>query len=144
MTLSEERDFVFAKKPLLGKLYHTYKKRFWPEYLQDVEQMLPKKQREEYDTRFDEFAQVCKKISTPLFGVALTRKIITSLKLKRFVSTSDHHGLLCHSFFLNFNLLRAASPPDEPVISLTCGGTSFSNSSYPRGLLFHDSILKLI
>lgn len=144
MTLAEERDFVFAKKPLLGKLYHAYKKRFWPEYLHEVAQVLPKKWRMEYDVRFDELAQVCKKISIPLFGVALTHKIITSLKSKRFVSTSDHHGVLCHPFFLNFNLLRATSLSDEPVISFTCGGTSFSNSSYPRGIFFHDTSLNQI
>lgn len=144
MTLAEERDYVFAKKPLLGKLYHEYKDRYWPAYLKDIDDKLPKTTAKVYEDRFSELAGACEAIALPLFGTMLTHKIISTLKSKRFVSTSDHHGLLCHSFFLNFNLLRATSPPDEPVISLTCGGTSFSNSSYPRGLLFHDSILKLI
>lgn len=144
MTLAEERDFVFAKKPLLGKLYTRYKNHFWPTYLKDIERRLPKKIEKEHAARTAEFADACRQISTPLFGTTLTKKIIATLKKRRFVSTSDHHGVLCHSFFLNFNLLRALFPPDEPVISFTCGGTSFSNSSYPRGIFFHDTSLNQI
>jgi len=63
----------------------------------------------------------------------------------KFVSTSDHHGILCHPFFMNNALLR--SHPllkQKQIISLTCGGISLSNSSYPRGIFFHDRNLQEI
>lgn len=144
MHLAEERDFVFARKPLLGKLYTKYKDAFWPQYLTELYQKLPKSVNPIHASRFDELAQACKRIAAPLLGEPLTQRVISSLRSRRFVNTSDHHGVLCHPFFLNFNLLRAIFFPDEPVISFTCGGTSFSNSSYPRGIFFHDAVLNKI
>src|SRR3990167_10155813 len=63
----------------------------------------------------------------------------------KFVSTCDHHGILCHPFFMNSALLRShPSLKQKQIISLTCGGISLSNSSYPQGIFFHDRNLQKI
>lgn len=60
-----------------------------------------------------------------------------------FVSTADHHGPLCHPFFLNSHLVSSITCSDQDqknwkyIIALSCANVSFANSSFPRGLLFH-------
>src|SRR6185503_4602190 len=60
-------------------------------------------------------------------------------------STADHTGPLTHPFFVNSNLLTAASlkthadPALENVIVLSCANISLNNSSLPRGILYHSA-----
>lgn len=141
MHLAEERDFVFVHKPELGRLYTTYKDKTWIQYAHENFPNMRRSVEPVYEKRFSELADACKSIIKPLLGRSLADTVVDTLRAGRFVSTADHHGVLCHPFFLNSTLLRSIYHSDEPIITLTCGGVSFSNSSYPRGVFFHDSDL---
>lgn len=137
----EERDFVFIHKPELGRLYATYKDKTWIQYAHEIFPNMKRAIEPVYEKRFPELADACRSIVKPLLGESLADIAVNTLRTGRFVSTADHHGVLCHPFFLNSTLLRSIHHPDEPIITFTCGGVSFSNSSYPRGVFFHDSDL---
>lgn len=141
MTLAEERDFVFAHKPVFGALYQKYAHSTWLEYAATNYPHKVQPSHPTFTSRFAELEGACRTMSSPLFGSQLTDRIIDSLRHHRFVSTAEHHGILCNPFFLNSALLRTHYEPELPAIALTCGGVSFSNSSYPRGLTYHDEQL---
>lgn len=78
-----------------------------------------------------------------LLGPAVSQRAVRQLQRYYFASTADHHGPLCHPFFLNTNLLTAAPVVEDArlaatsVIVLACASVALDNSSFPRGLLFH-------
>ncbi len=138
---AQVRDFVFAHKPELGRLYAAYKDQTWIQYARENFPKTVSFVEPVYRQRFAELAEACRTIVEPLFGSVYADQVIDVLKTHRFVGSADHHGVLCHPFFLNSTLLRSIIQPGEPIVTLTCGGISFSNSSYPRGIFFHDSDL---
>ena len=77
-------------------------------------------------------------------GEKVAEAAAKQLKKFYFISTADHHGPICHSFFLNSNLVTSIcglsqSPEDiNYIIVFSCANVSFANSSFPRGLLFHS------
>lgn len=74
-----------------------------------------------------------------LFGQAVSKSIVSQLGKHFFVSTADHHGPICHPFFLNANLLAATQAPAlENILVFSTANVSLNNSSVPRGLLFHS------
>jgi hypothetical protein len=78
-----------------------------------------------------------------LLGETIARSVAAQLQQNYLVSTDDHHGPICHPFFLNANLITAATQADsnlENIIVLSCANVSLNNSSFPRGLLFHSDI----
>lgn len=83
---------------------------------------------------------------TKRFGLEIAESAIAQLKEFYFVSTCDHTGPLTHPFFVNSNLLTAASLVSHDksnlnnVIVLSCANIAYNNSSFPRGLFFHNYI----
>lgn len=83
-------------------------------------------------------------IVTKRFGKETAYSVIDQLEKYYFVSTADHIGPITHPFFVNSNLLIAASllnhsdPVLKNVIVLGCANISYNNSSFPRGLFFHN------
>lgn len=140
MTLEEAKQLVFTEKPVLAAIYGQYCKKTWLDY---AKEQFPKtsmlgKQKNELLTAFE-------KLLIPLIGKEKTDRAAATLEKTGFVSTADHHGILWHPFFSNSALLRShpsVLPAGDSTIVLSCGGISLNNSSYPRGIFFHDRHLR--
>ncbi|OGK18863.1 hypothetical protein A3D80_03100 [Candidatus Roizmanbacteria bacterium RIFCSPHIGHO2_02_FULL_40_13b] len=165
MKLQEGRELVFAKKPEFAKLYKDYRDKSWIDYsrenypggdsiaslacrqagLQNDNVVIPAKAEgplqgagiQNHKPRMTELLSVFEKVLSPLLNKKKVAHAVQALKQTGFVSTADHHGVLCHPFFSNSALL-------SNQIHLSCGGVSISTSSYPRGIFFHDSNLKQV
>lgn len=132
MDLREARDIVFKQKKNLKKFIDTYGSKHWS----DIVDTYYKTDFKE-STRTEELTFIIKKYVTPLLGEEKTATTLETLQQTGFVSTCDHSGVLCHPFFLNNNIVRQSSFL-KSIITFSCGGVSLTNSSYPRGIFFHD------
>jgi hypothetical protein len=140
MQLSEAKKIIFEKKPELAKLYDAYKDKTWREY---ITENYP--QSFVLEDRSDELLKVLTDMLYPLLGEDKTLTAINTLRKTGFVSTCDHSGILCHPFFSNIALARKQTlEKNDSIICFTCGAVSLTNSSYPRGVFFHDDTLELI
>ncbi len=142
MTLNEAKKIIFEAKPEFAKLYKEYGDKAWIEYAKENylrRSDCPKTERQ------TEFLTAFENVVSPLLGKEKTNRAIQTLKENSLVSSADHHGVLCHPFFSNASLIRShpkVMSSESSVISLTCGCISLTNSSYPRGIFFHDLDLK--
>lgn len=140
MTLEEAKTILFKEKPEFARLWQTYGEKTWIEYAKEnykVQNFAPERQ--------GEFFEVLTETLLPLLGEEKTKRTINTIKQNSLVSTADHHGILCHPFFSNGSLLRSHRHivnTESAIISFACGSISPSNSSYPRGIFFHDHNLK--
>lgn len=134
---SELRDVVLSRRPMLKKIYETFGSKGLYQYVYEHLEgkvVNRERQREFVSTFADEVRR--------LLGDEVARSAARQLEAHYFLSTADHHGPICHPFFLNSNLLFSIlyasleQPTLENVIVLSCANVSFSNSSFPRGLLF--------
>jgi len=137
------KEAVFCKKPVLREIVEKRGEKLLYEYAReyiDVNLNPPIKQRQ------DEFLITFRKECSRRLGDRIAESSVRQLEKHYFVSTADHHGPLCHPFFLNSNLL-IASPFDaypaeeclENVIVLANANVSQNNSSFPRGIQFHSA-----
>lgn len=140
MTKDEARKIVFEAKPRFAELFQKYRHKKWPTY---IEENYPTSFK--VPANFNELEQALQNILSPLLGKQKTYHAIETLRNRGFASTADHSGVLCHPFFSNSALVRSESATkNDSVVCFTCGGVSLTNSSYPRGIFFHDSNLKEI
>lgn len=137
------RDSVLSKRPVLNELIAKRGKKSLYDYTKDyisVNLNPPIQQRQD-----ELISTVCKEVAK-LLGDAVAENAARQLTKYYYVSTADHHGPICHPFFVNANLLLAAPYREindsdlQSVIVLACASISFRNSSFPRGLLFHNSL----
>lgn len=136
MKLAAAQEIVFKKKPAFATFYNEWGSKTWVEY---ANENYPEKASGQLSQELvDAFKSV---LSSSLDEISIDNALQTLLTT-RFVSTADHHGILCHPFFSNNTILRSGR--EDTVISLTCGGISLTNSSYPRGIFFHDKNLQEI
>lgn len=97
------------------------------------------------DRRQEFIGAIAQQVSS-LLGERVARSVAAQLERHYFVSTSDHHGPICHPFSLSANLIAAAPQIDsaeqnlENIIVLSCANVSLNNSSFPRGLIFHSDL----
>lgn len=144
MTLDEAKKTIFKAKPEFAKLYNEYGNKPWIQYAKEKYLGRSDYPRTERQT---EFLTAFEKILTPLLGKGKTNQAIHTLKENSLVSSADHHGVLCHPFFSNASLVRShpslITHPSS-LITFSCGCISLTNSSYPRGIFFHDDNLKEI
>lgn len=142
MTLEDAKELVFREKPVFAKIYQTYRNKTWIAYAR--EQFPKTGLRGEHK---NELLRAFRKLLLPLIGKEKTGRAADTLEKTGFASSADHHGVLWHPFFSNSALLRSHPDilaPDGSVIVLSCGGISLTNSSYPRGVFFHDADLQEI
>lgn len=140
MHIEEAKKVVFEKKPVFGKLYTNYKDKHWSEYINEHH---PKTEQNTLDPILE---KVFLKVTTNILGETLATEALTSLKQTHFVDTADHHGLLCHPFFWNFDALKSGlriTEKPKTQIVLTVGNISPNNTSFPRSLFFHNQHLDL-
>lgn len=94
------------------------------------------------ESRKAELIDTLYNITEKRLGKDIAESMSRQLKKYYFVSTTDHHGPISHSYFLNTNLVQALNcmdgkdPEMNNVIALSCANISLNNSSYPRGILF--------
>ena len=93
--------------------------------------------------RQDQFIVSFRQVVARVLNTKIADEAAVQLKKYYFVSTADHHGPICHPFFLNSHLVSSITCAEvnqndwKYNIALSCANVSFSNSSFPRGLLFH-------
>lgn len=141
MTLEEAKQIVFAKKIKFAEMYQKYQGKFWSEYFNSTISEVPPLENPQ-----NEIVKIIGEYTERLLGKEKAELVTHTLLHNPFVSTADHHGILCHPFFSNASLMRSNSNSlknIKAIISLTCGGISLSNSSYPRGIFFHDESLNI-
>ncbi len=140
MTPDSVRKAVWEKKPALKALVAEHGGKSIAEYIRTSApkpRALEEKRKQELSATFFDIVQ-------PMLGNEVATKATEHLLKTLFVSTADHHGPICHPFFMNVNVVQGIVNQEEnpsdpaPIIVLSCGGISLNNSSFPRGLLVHD------
>lgn len=138
LLFSELQEEVFKRRPVLRRLLnergdvslHAYASGYAKtEVAGDL------------DNRQAEFIGAFRDRVKNLLGEQVADRAARQLQKSYYVSTADHHGPICHPFFLNSNLVAAAPhvgrvDTASTVIVLSNSNVSLNNSSYPRGLLF--------
>ncbi len=139
---SRLKQKVLDQKPILREILNQYGEVKLFDYAKKyaINQHPPDKARQ------DEFINAFCQEVTKRLGETIADSAARQLEKYYFVSTTDHHGPICHPFFVSSNLIIASSyaehydPVLRNVIVLACANVSLNNSSFPRGLLFHSDI----
>ncbi len=138
MTLSEIRKTVWKHKPVLKILIQNKGHLSISKYYRE-NHPVPKNK-----TRQQELISVIKEKVTSLINKEVSKTVEKELRKNFFASTADHHQPLCHPFFLNSNLVQSYANSEKGlknILILACSDISLNNSSYPRGIFFHDKEL---
>ncbi len=142
MTEEELAQSVFKAKPKLKDTIDGYGANTYAAYLKEK---CPRANQDIRDHFLDEiFFRAFNKIVERFFGPRFRAEAKEELTKTFFASTAEHGGILCHPFFSDSFLSRALHTKtcnDELVLTLACSGISLDNSSYARGLVFHDNEL---
>ena len=128
------RKAIFDLRPTFGEFYRTWGDRTWVEY---------------YTSHFEGLCAPSERILraigdevTDIFGNdSYGREAASAVGAKKWVSTADHHGLLCHPYFYASNLAQSNArvrSHAQALVTLTFGNISLGNDSFPRGFFFHD------
>lgn len=140
MTFKEMKQVVFAEKPGFGKIIEAHGNEtlfsYWQKNLISPNTL--------YADRHEKLSTGIAEIAKDRLGERGYALAIECLQANSFISTADHHHLLCHPFFVNSTLLQSLvhqSQGLKTVITLGCAGISLDNSSFPRGLFYHDERL---
>lgn len=136
------RDQVLSQKQVLKYIVTKHDQKVLYDYAKEYLEVNinPPIQR-----RQDDLISTIQNSVSSRLGESVGQSVANQLKKYYFVSTTDHHGPICHPFFLNGNLISSATyleSQDETlsnVIVLACANVSLNNSSFPRGILFHSS-----
>jgi len=137
------KEKVLIKRPVLKSILEKNGDKPLLEYAKDYTDVnlnptIPQRQNEMLKVIWD--------VTEQRFGTAIADSVIRQLEHYYFVSTADHVGPISDPFFVNSNLLIASSlfsnsdPILQNVIVLACANISVDNSSFPRGLQFHNKI----
>lgn len=136
------KEAIFFRRPVLKEIIKKNGHKKLYEYGQDY---LDVNINPAILERQNEFLGVFEKEAKRTFGDTVALEAVRQLRKYYFVNTADHHGPICHPFFLNANSIIAASyaghtdPDLKFVITLSCTNISLNNSSFPRGLLFSSN-----
>lgn len=139
------KEAVLSKRPILKEILSKNGDKPLYDYARDY---INVNLNPPIEGRQEEFLTTYKKEATRRFGAEIAEKSADQLSKHYFVSTADHHGPVCHPFFLNSNLLTVApcfeeeDPHLKYVLVLACSNISVDNSSFPRGLIFHSQAQK--
>lgn len=131
---------ILEKRPVLKKILEKYGNYSLYQYAEDY---INEKVNPVIKQRQEEFIKTLEKEISRLLGEDIAKSVAKQLKKYYHVSTADHHGFICHPFFLNSNLIASApyfKSTDsilKNIVVLACSNISFDNSSFPRGLLFN-------
>ena len=94
--------------------------------------------------RQEEFLAAFREEVARTLGDKVALECVRQLEKYYFVSTADHHGPICHPFWLNANMVIAqgmvgfGDPLLKNLIVLSCSRVSLNNHTFPRGILFNS------
>lgn len=138
MTFGDVRAKVFEKSPIFGEIFTHRGGESVFEYFDS--QRGPTASTY---ARSQPLLDAVHNITARCLGESVAHDAVDQLKRDYIVSTADHHGPLTHPFFFDSNFLRSMVLKERGVhthVVLACGGISLSNSSFPRGLTYHDEM----
>lgn len=141
MNLKEICDVVYKHKPVLEEVVSQNGVLSLKEYFS----LSFHSQNATTLERQQELLSVINEKTESLLGKTVADATTEQLSKNYYVSTADHHHFISHPFFCNSHLVQAISNREKglkTVVVLGCGGISLNNSSFPRGLLFHDKNLE--
>jgi cyanophycin synthetase len=133
----EVQKEVFDNKPIFKKIIETH----GDETLFTYWQNNFKKPNSDFADRQQELVTVVANITRERLGESASHKVAEYLTKDSFVSTADHHQFLCHPFFSNEILMQSLINKNmglNTVVVFGCAGISMDNSSFPRGIFYHD------
>lgn len=145
-------DAIWTKRPVLGEIMHRKGDKSLFEYALDFYDVNPSPL---LDARKEELVRVAEEILVERLGPQVAHEVADQLLKLPLVSTSDHHGPVVSTFFVNSNImmgLHHGSTPEKAfkyLVAFSFATVSLNNVSYPRGVLFYgneessDSLLRL-
>ncbi|MBI3588812.1 MAG: hypothetical protein HY093_00135 [Candidatus Liptonbacteria bacterium] len=142
MNSKEIEKVVFAHKPVLKSLIEENGQLSILDYFQKTSS-----KSETVTERKKELIETIKEKVLKLLGQETAKSVAEELEINYFCSTADHHQPLVHPFFSNANLVQSLTNEEKGlknILVLACSNISLNNSSYPRGIFFHDQNLKEI
>lgn len=140
-------DFLKLKKEVLEKtpyLRQTLEKKGDTTLLAYFEESL-KFSNPVPSERQEELLQVVKEMIEKLINYEVADNAMKQLQKHYYASTADHHGPITHPFFVNSHLAQSFANKKNllnTIFVFSCGGISLNNSSFPRGILFHNEKLE--
>ncbi len=144
-TFQQLRDSILSKRPILKELVTKRGDKSLYEYTKEY---ISVNLNPPIQHRQDELVSTFQEEVAKILGDEIASKAARQLSKYYYVSTADHLGPISSPFFVNANLVLAApykeiNDPDlQYVIVLACSSISFRNSSFPRGLEFHNALNK--
>lgn len=135
------REAVLQKRPVLRDILEKRGGKSIFDYALDF---LDVNSNETVKKRQSEFISVFSQVTREKLGDDVARSVSEQLKKYYFVSTADHHGPICHPYFINSNLVSSIMCSEKhdgvlkDVIVLSCANVSLANSTFPRGILFNS------
>jgi hypothetical protein len=97
------------------------------------------------DVRKNELIDTAESLIAERLGSDVAAGVAAQLRSCALVSTTDHHSIIQHPFWVNANIISAlpyresAIPNLRYLVVFSFAGVSLNNASgYPRGLLFHS------
>ena len=142
--LHDLRSAIFRRRPILGeiKLKHGWKTLH--RYSQDFLDVNPSPH---LDARKQELIAVAEELLTERLGAKVAGEVAAQLERCALVSTTDHHCIIHHPFWVNANIISAipyTGKTEEELkylVVFSFAGVSLNNASgYPRGIAFHGGI----
>ncbi|MEI7511166.1 MAG: hypothetical protein WCJ84_03350 [Candidatus Peregrinibacteria bacterium] len=140
-SFQEIQKKVFKKRPVLEEVIFRNGQKTLFEYAEDY---LDVNLNPPILKRQVDFITTFKSEVKRLLGSNVAEAAAKQLAKYYFVSTADHHGPICHPFFINTNIMTMMpyfTHKDtnlDFVIVLSCANISLNNSSFPRGLVFNS------
>lgn len=134
------REAIFAFSPVLRQVVERKGSLPLLTYFRESAAPTPSVPRARQEELFSVFHDTIAHLTSH----AVAGTAIAQLRQHYGVSTADHHGPLCHPFFLHGHLAQALANEEcgpHHLIVLACSGISLNNSSFPRGVFFHDHSL---
>lgn len=135
------REAVLQKRPVLRDILEKRGSKNIFDYALDF---LDVNTNATVEKRQDEFISVFSHVAREKLGNDVACSVAEQLKKYYFVSTADHHGPICHPYFINSNLVSSIMCSEKcdsalkDVIVLSCANVSLANSTFPRGILFNS------
>jgi hypothetical protein len=140
-TSASIKESVFEKRPILKKVLEQYGNLSVFDYVSENIDGAVSRAANILPERKKELLEVFEQEAAKVLGVGIARGAAADLSKNYFVCTADHHGPICHPFFINSNLLLGAVLEEKGfkhVNILPCANVSLNNSSFPRGLFYHS------
>lgn len=135
---------IWARRPILGDIMTKHGSQNIFEYSLDFMDVNPAPL---LDLRKEELISVFEELLGDRLGKQVAADVAAQLRSLALVSTTDHHSLIQHPFFLNANIISALPSIENTALDyrylvvFSFASVSLNNASgYARGLMFHGGV----